>query len=51
VKGWTAAEMIDADGHRRLLADAERALRRFTTPQGTVAFDLSAHIVTAVKPG
>jgi SAM-dependent methyltransferase len=49
VKGWTIAEMIDEAGHRRLLAEAERELRPFVAADGTVAFDLPAHIVTATK--
>ena len=50
VKGWTAADLIDAAGYKRLLAEAERELRPFVLAAGTVAFALPAHIVTATKP-
>jgi hypothetical protein len=50
VKGWTAADLIDDAGHKRLLAEAERELGRFVAPDGTVAFAMPAHIVTATKP-
>jgi hypothetical protein len=49
VKGWTIAEMIDEAGYQRLLDEAERDLRPFVTAEGTVAFDLPAHIVTTTK--
>ena len=50
VKGWTAADLIDEAGYKRLLAEAERELRPFVLADGTVAFALPAHIVTATKP-
>jgi SAM-dependent methyltransferase len=50
VKGWTAADLIDDDGYRRLLVEAERELRPFVAPDGAVAFAMPAHIVTATKP-
>ena len=37
-------------GYKRLLAEAERDLRPFVLADGTVAFALPAHIVTATKP-
>jgi SAM-dependent methyltransferase len=49
VKGWTAADLIDEAGYRRLLAEAERELRPFVAPDGTVTFAMSAHIVTTTK--
>ncbi len=49
VKGWTAADLIDEAGYRRLLGEAERELRTFVAPNGTVAFAMSAHIVTMTK--
>jgi SAM-dependent methyltransferase len=50
VKGWTAADLIDEAGHKRLLAEAERELRHFLTGDGTVVLTAPAHIVTATKP-
>ncbi len=50
VKGWTAAGLIDDAGFERLVAEAERELQRFVTPEGKVAFSAPAHIVTASKP-
>lgn len=50
VKGWTMAETIDETGYQRLLAEAERELRRFSGVDGTVTFGMPAHIVVATKP-
>jgi hypothetical protein len=50
VRGWTAAELIDDAGYERLLGEAERALALFVVTDGTVAFPMRAHIVTATKP-
>jgi ubiquinone/menaquinone biosynthesis C-methylase UbiE len=49
VRGWTLADLIDEAQHRLLLREAQTALRSFTLPDGTVAFDIAAHIVTARK--
>jgi SAM-dependent methyltransferase len=49
IKGWTLADMIDDAQYQRLLQEAEKELRQFVTPEGTVAFRLPAHIVTATK--
>jgi SAM-dependent methyltransferase len=49
VKGWTAADLIDEAGYRRLLAEAERELRAFVAPDGTATFAMPAHIVTTTK--
>jgi SAM-dependent methyltransferase len=49
IKGWTLADMLDDDQFDRLLQEAERALQRFTTAEGTVVFSAPAHIVTAAK--
>lgn len=48
-KGWTFADMIDDAQYQRLLQEAEKELRQFVTPEGTVAFRLPAHIVTSTK--
>ncbi|MGH7897284.1 MAG: hypothetical protein ACREQQ_04980 [Candidatus Binatia bacterium] len=50
VKGWTLAERLDDEQYARLLREAERELRRFAAADGSVAFDLPAHVVTATKP-
>jgi SAM-dependent methyltransferase len=50
VKGWTAADLIDDDGHERLRREAEHELRQFAAADGTVSFAMPAHIVTATKP-
>jgi SAM-dependent methyltransferase len=49
VRGWTLDEMIDDQRFASLVAEADEDLRRFVGPDGTVAFDLPAHIVTAAK--
>lgn len=51
VKGWTLAERLDDADYARLLAEAERRLGRFVADDGTVAFPISAHLVTATKRG
>ena len=50
VKGWTAADMIDEAGFKRLTAEAESELQPFMTADGAVEFDAPAHIVTFKKP-
>jgi hypothetical protein len=42
--------MLDDAQVARLAAEAEQTLRPFVAADGTVAFAISAHIVTAVKP-
>lgn len=49
IRGWTASDLIDDDGFERLVAAAEGEMQPFVTPDGAVAFDAPAHIVTAVK--
>ncbi|KAA3663244.1 MAG: hypothetical protein DWQ04_11185 [Chloroflexi bacterium] len=49
IKGWVLADMIDDDQYALLLQEAEKVLRPFLTPNGRVAFDSPAHIVTTVK--
>jgi SAM-dependent methyltransferase len=49
VKGWTLADLIDDDQYRLLLQEAEREMRRFVQPDGTVAFSSPAHIVVATR--
>lgn len=49
VKGWTLSDKINEEGFEVLLEEAEYALNRFVTPEGTVAFSAPAHIATATK--
>ena len=47
IKGWVLAETLDDDAFANLLNEAETSLSAFVQPDGTVAFPMSAHIVTA----
>ncbi|MEM7030985.1 MAG: class I SAM-dependent methyltransferase [Chloroflexota bacterium] len=49
IKGWTLANMIDDGQFELLLAEANKTLRSFVQPDGTVAFKAPAHIVTKIK--
>lgn len=49
VRGWTLADMIDADQFDTLLTAATTELARFAGPDGRVAFDAPAHIVTLAR--
>ena len=49
VRGWTLDEMIDDRQFASLVTEAEKELRAFVRPDGSVAFDMSGHIVTATK--
>jgi hypothetical protein len=49
VKGWTMAEMLDDAQFARLVEEAETTLRPFVAGDGTVAFPVPAHIVSATK--
>lgn len=46
VKGWTLADLIDEAQFRELRKAAEKDLRRFVQPDGTVAFRSPARIAT-----
>ncbi len=48
-RGWVLADMIDGVQYERLLVEARRSLARFAQSDGSVVFDLPAHIVTADK--
>lgn len=48
-KGWTQDDVLDDKQFERLLREARRAFSRFETPEGTVSFPTSTHIVTARK--
>lgn len=47
VRGWTLAAAVDDEQFERVAEEAERALRPFVTPDGSVEFPMPAHIVTA----
>jgi ubiquinone/menaquinone biosynthesis C-methylase UbiE len=46
---WTLGGLIDADQAGRLRREAERELRPFVRPDGSIAFAMPALIVTATK--
>ena len=48
-KGWTEDDALGDDELRLLLESAEQELIEFKTPQGSVAFPTSAHIVNSRK--
>ncbi len=52
LRGWLPMVGIPLDESliREILAEAEIALGRYVTAEGTVAFDLSAHILTCTRP-
>jgi ubiquinone/menaquinone biosynthesis C-methylase UbiE len=49
VKGWTMAAMLDDGQFERLVQEAEQALGSYVGRDGTVAFAIAAHIVTATR--
>lgn len=49
IKGWTLADAIDDAQYADLRAAARDALSGFVGPDGAVAFDAPAHIVTATR--
>ena len=51
VRGWTLADAIDDAQFERLVAEAERELRDFVRPNGSISFPHPALFVTADKPG
>ena len=50
IQGWTLAERLDDEQFETLLAEAQKTLKAFERADGSVAFQSSAHIVTATKP-
>jgi SAM-dependent methyltransferase len=48
-KGWTEDDALSDEQLEIFLRTAEKELTNFKTPQGTVAFPTSAHIVTSRK--
>jgi hypothetical protein len=51
VRGWTLDDAIDDRALADLCVATERELERFVTPDGQMAFDSPAHIVSARAPG
>ncbi len=49
IRGWTLADMIDAEQYETLLREARRELRPFANEEGKVAFSSPAHIISATK--
>ena len=49
IKGWTFADLIDDLQYQQLLQEAKQEFQQFVTPEGTVAFRIPAHIITATK--
>lgn len=49
VRGWTLANMIDEDQYALLLDEAQPVLQPFVNGDGSVSFDMPAHIVTGRK--
>ncbi|WP_372866813.1 hypothetical protein, partial [Pseudomonas sp.] len=52
VRGWLPVMGVNLDEPTiaQVLAEAEQALGRYVTADGTVQFDSPAHIVRAIKP-
>ena len=50
VKGWTLADQVGEEGYQRLQQSAQERLRDFTGSDGSVAFQVAAHLVVAQKP-
>ncbi len=52
LRGWLAVMGVALSEKQiqRMLNEAEQAFRPYVTAEGRVTFDLSAHIVTAMKP-
>ncbi len=50
VRGWTLADKLDDEQLEHLVAEAEKELSIFETPDGSVRFDHPALIATARKP-
>ena len=49
VKGWTLADQIDDRQFELLLKEAAEVLQPFAKSDGSVAFDMPAHIVAVTK--
>lgn len=52
LRGWLPVMgiVLEEQQIQQVLAEAESALRQYVTPNGSVEFDVSAHIVTGTKP-
>ncbi len=53
IKGWLPLEgiILTHDENRRILEELERLLRPHLTAEGTVQFEVSAHVISGQKPG
>jgi SAM-dependent methyltransferase len=49
IKGWVLADTVDDAQFEQLVAAAEQELQRFVATDGSVAFQTSAHVITAQK--
>lgn len=51
LRGWlpVMGVVLEEELIQRILAEAERVLHRYVTPEGSVVFEAPAHIVTATK--
>ena len=49
IKPWILADRIDDEQFEKLLSEARKALKEFERADGSIAFQSSAHIVTATK--
>ena len=49
IRGWTLADMINDDQFESLVDTAEKELARHTRADGTVAFDMPAHVATVER--
>ena len=49
IKGWVLADKLDDAQYDHLRAAAPEYLTQFITPDGAIAFDSPAHIVSATK--
>ena len=49
MKGWTLADQIDDRQFELLVKEAADVLQPFAQSDGSVAFDMPAHIVTVTK--
>lgn len=50
IRAWTLGDMLDREQQAQLQREAATALARFATPDGTVAFDTPALLVSTERP-
>jgi len=49
VRGWSFSELVDDEQLDALIGEAQRTMSRFIGQDGSVAFDVSAHLVSASR--